>query len=215
MSKGRRMVSSLWRHVLALTLMWPLAASTAPLGTIEGVVIDDVCVVGGQPLLLNGAASHRRGYQKVAVVSLFLPGRASNINQAEAMAGSKRIRVDVLRDVTGSMASRYFINDFTNMTTTDEFKSLIPLVSEIGAQYGKLALVKKGDVIQYDWLPGQGLVVTLNGRLMWNAREAGASVASSELLYRVHLRMYTKSAVAEVEDNMFGRSRSMMMAVAR
>lgn len=207
-----------WLKVLPTLLVAGLAClecAAAPLGLIEGVLIDDTSVVSASELKLNGAAAIKRGYQKVAVVALYLKARADTSERVEAMPGAKRIRITVIKDVTGSMAARYFVNDFKNAATQEEFKQLIPFVGQIGSQYATVPLVRKGDVINLDWLPGQGMYVTYNGKEPGQLDGSKSNFMNSELLYKVHLRMYVSGNSEEVAANMLGKSNSLWTSLPK
>jgi hypothetical protein len=99
------------------------------------------------------------------------------------------------------------------VATPDEFKQLINEVGIIGSIYGSISLVRRGDVVNMDWVPGKGIFPSLNGKSLMPAETKGQYV-NSELMYRILLRMYIGGKVPqELRDNLLGRSHSMLSTV--
>ena len=119
------------------------------------------------------------------------------------------MQLTIQQDVTGSQASRYFLIDFEASATPAEFAKLITEVSQVGDIYSSLPKIKKGDVVTMDWIPGKGLVATLNGTQL-QPHGAPSPYINSELLSKVMLRMYVGGKTpAELHDNLLGLSTSM------
>lgn len=196
----RRMIL---RSLLALAA--GMAAWKAPQAAtveIEGVQVEDAIVAHGNRLVLNGAGVRKRGYFKSDVVALYLPERK---NSAEAVAkptGARRLVLVLLRDIPSATITRYFIGDFKQVATDAEFKQVINEVGQMGQIYGNMSKVNKGDVVVVDWIPGQGMVGSLNGKPFtdkpWN----------SPLFFEIYMRMYVGSTVpAAFRDALLGKGR--------
>jgi len=165
--------------------------------------------VAGVPLHLNGAGFRKRGYFKIDVTALYLQQKATTLDAVENAPGVKRVQLVIQQDVTGSQASRYFLIDFEASATPAEFAKLITEVSQVGDIYSSLPKIKKGDVVTMDWVPGKGLIATLNGNAL-TAHGAPSPYINSELLAKVMVRMYVGGKTpAELHDNLLGLSTSM------
>ena len=176
---------------------------------VSGVALDEAVTVGGVPLHLNGAGYRKRGYFKIDVTALYLQQKATTLDAAENAPGVKRVQLTIQQDVTGSQASRYFLIDFEASATPAEFAKLITEVSLVGDIYSSLPKIKKGDVVTMDWIPGKGLLATLNGNVL-TAHGAPSPYINSELLSKVMIRMYVGGKTpAELHDNLLGVSTSM------
>ena len=180
-------MQSLRRLVSALVLGCAASGAWATV-EVSGVTLDDTVTVGGVPLHLNGAGYRKRGYFKIDVTALYLQQKATTLEAAENAPGVKRVQLTIQQDVTGSQASRYFLIDFEASATPAEFAKLITEVSEVGDIYSSLPKIKKGDVVTMDWIPGKGLVATLNGTPL-QAHGTPSPYINSELLAKVMLRM--------------------------
>jgi hypothetical protein len=176
---------------------------------VSGVSLDDTVTVGGVPLHLNGAGYRKRGYFKIDVTALYLQQKMTSLEAIESSPGVKRVQLVIQQDVTGSQASRYFLIDFEASATPAEFAKLITEVSQVGDIYSSLPKIKKGDIVTMDWIPGKGLVATLNGTQL-QAHGTASPYINSELLAKVMLRMYIGGKTpAELHDNLLGLSNSM------
>jgi hypothetical protein len=176
---------------------------------VSGVSLDETVTVAGVPLHLNGAGFRKRGYFKIDVTALYLQQKYNTLDAIEKAPGAKRIQLVIQQDVTGSQASRYFLIDFEASATPAEFAQLISEVSQIGDIYSALPKIKKGDVVTMDWVPGKGMIATLNGVVL-TPHGAATAYMNNELLARVMLRMYVGGKTpTELHDNLLGLSTSM------
>ena len=201
-------MQSLRRLVSALVLGCAVSGAWAEVD-VSGVPLDETVTVGGVPLHLNGAGYRKRGYFKIDVTALYLQQKATTLEAVENAPGVKRVQLTIQQDVTGSQASRYFLIDFEASATPAEFAKLITEVSQVGDIYSSLPKIKKGDIVTMDWIPGKGLVATLNGTQL-QAHGTPSPYINSELLAKVMLRMYVGGKTpAELHDNLLGLSSSM------
>ena len=201
-------MQSLRRIVSALVLGCAVSGAWANVD-VSGVSLDDNITVGGVPLHLNGAGFRKRGYFKIDVTAVYLQQKQTSLEAIENTPGVKRVQLVIQQDVTGSQASRYFLIDFEASATPAEFAKLITEVSQVGDIYSSLPKIKKGDVVTMDWIPGKGLIATLNGNQL-TPHGAPSPYINSELLAKVMLRMYIGGKTpAELHDNLLGLSNSM------
>lgn len=198
-----RLALVLWSFLLGL------AAMPAHGVEIEGFQFDDVAVVDGHRLVLNGAGWRKRGYTKNDVIGLYLEAAQSSVEAVVRHPGRKRLLLRPLRDLPGATISRYFVNDFRLTATDTEFKSLINEVMSIGAVFGRLHALHKGDVVTIDWVPGKGLVASVNGTPQ-RFNDAGDVYLNSELMFKIILRMnLSVTASEDLRLNLLGQSTSM------
>jgi hypothetical protein len=201
-------IQSLRRIASALVLGCAVSGAWASVD-VSGVPLEETVTVGGAPLKLNGAGYRKRGYFKIDVTALYLQQKATTLEAAENAPGVKRVQLVIQQDITGSQASRYFLIDFEASATPAEFAKLITEVSQVGDIYSSLPKIKKGDIVTMDWIPGKGLIATLNGTAL-TPHGAASAYINSELLAKVMLRMYVGGKTpAELHDNLLGLSNSM------
>jgi hypothetical protein len=196
------------RVLCALLLGSALSGAWAAV-EIQGVSLDETATVAGVPLVLNGAGYRKRGYFKIDVTGVYTQARYNTLEAVEKAPGPKRVQLTVLQDITGAQASKYFLIDFEASAQPQEFAQLINEVSEVGAIYSSLPKIKKGDVINIDWIPGKGLITSMNGQVVM-LHGAPMTPINNELLARIMLRMYIGGKTPqELRDNLLGLSYTM------
>lgn len=168
-----------------------MPASAISATRLEGINVPDSIIAHGRRLNLNGAGVRKRGYFKANVVALYLPDRLMIPESIFNLDGPRRIQLSLLRDFSSSTISRIFLADFKQTATEAEFKQLINEISEIGAIYGSIKKIGAGDVVNIDWVPGQGIVTSLNDHPL------GEKPINSELAYKIYLRMFIGPTVPD------------------
>jgi hypothetical protein len=196
--------------LIAAAVAWCLqSAWAAPLGFVDGVPVEGSYSIEGNRVVLNGAALRRRAFFRTDVTAIYLREPHQTVAEIEAAGGAKRLQLTMMRDVPGSIVSRYFISDFKAVASEAEFKSLIGEIGLIGSIYANIHQVSKGDVVNVDWVPGKGMHATLNGKTL--TVEGHPPYLNNELMYRVMLRMYlVASGSDEMRENLLNKSRSML-----
>jgi hypothetical protein len=176
---------------------------------VRGIPLEEAVTIGGQQLMLNGAGYRRRGYFNIDVTGLYASAKYTTMEALENAPGAKRVELVILQEISGAQASKYFLIDFEAAATPQEFAQLINEISEIGALYSGLPRLKRGDIINIDWIPGRGLLTHLNGQV-FQAHGAPMEPINNELLGRVVLRMFVAGKTPqELRDNLLGLSTSM------
>lgn len=203
-------IDTLRRQLLAgaaasTLLPWATPANAAV--ELEGVELPETTTAYGHKLVLNGAAVRKRGYFKADVTALYLPEKRTTPDAIYKLDGIRRIQLNILREFTSSTITRIFLADFKQSATDEEFKKLIGPIGQIGAAYANVKRVSKGDVVNLDWVPGQGWMATHNGRVLTG--DGGATMAiKDELAYQIYMRMYIgPAAPEELRNGLLGLTR--------
>lgn len=128
---------------------------------VEGVTLEESALVAGTKLTLNGAGVGTRLMFKVYAMGLYLQNRARDARDALSIDGPRRLRIVMLRDVSGA--------DFDDAVTSSaaEDKDCDPHISDQMTQLGRVIArqpqgLRKGDILTLDWVPGTGTVIELN-----------------------------------------------------
>lgn len=130
---------------------------------VEGVALEDSATVGGTTLTLNGAGVGTRLMFKVYAMGLYLQTRARDARDALSVDGPRRLRIVLLRDVSGED-----FDDAVTRSAADD-KDCDPRISEQMVRLGRAIArqpqgLRKGDILTLDWVPGTGTVIELNRR---------------------------------------------------
>ncbi|MGC4059892.1 MAG: chalcone isomerase family protein [Aquabacterium sp.] len=190
----------------AASALLPFATPAQAAVELEGVELPETVMAHGRKLVLNGAAVRKRGYFKADVTALYLPEKRTTPEAIYKLDGVRRIQLNILREFTSSTISRIFLADFKQSATDEEFKRLIGPIGQIGAAYSNVKRVAKGDVVNLDWVPGQGWMASHNGKPLTG--DGTVLAIKDELAYQVYLRMYIgQAAPEELRNGLLGLTR--------
>jgi len=145
---------------VALALAAPVQAAE-----VNGVKIEDSVTVGGQKLVLNGAGMRKKFVINVYVAALYLQTKKNTTADVLAQTTPKRVTLVLQREVSSDEFGQLFITSMNKNSTKEEKAKVISQTGKFGEMFASLDKVKKGDVIHLDWIPGQGTVSTVNGKV--------------------------------------------------
>ena len=132
---------------------------------VAGVALPETVTLRGDatPLVLNGAGVRRKFFFKIYVGALYLPGPVSTAEGVFAAAGPKRVRMVFLYD---EVAREKLIRGWNEGFEANQPEAaLARLRARLDRFNGLFPDVKRGDVIDLDYLPDHGTQVWINGRL--------------------------------------------------
>jgi hypothetical protein len=144
--------------LLSVLLAFPVFAAE-----LEGVKLDDEVRAGAQALQLNGIALRTRFFFKVYVAGLYLPQKTQSAQAALEMPGPKRMTLVMLRDVGRTAFSEALLESFKESNGDlglSLFKPRVDALLEILYGTGD---AKTGTRIVFDFVPGTGTVLTVDG----------------------------------------------------
>lgn len=146
-----------------------LAAETAPsapaakaiqIGSIEYA---PELQLAGKTLKLNGAGLRKIVFFKVYGAGLYLGTKTSDPVVAMADAGPRRVRLGLLRDVSGADFIEA-LEDGLNANLTPEGKASIEKeLSALKSLMTAIGDVKENDLVDFDYVPSLGTIVSRNG----------------------------------------------------
>lgn len=179
-------------------MLWALAVRAESPPELDGVTIEDSAVVAGTKLVLNGAAIQKRGFFKTNTIALYLSEKRHTLDGVVKLEGPKRVHLVMLRDIKGFLIARQFLNDFAASATEAETRALSAQVEAIAANYARIEVLHKGDVLLIDWIPDKGIAATLNGQSMGPTQH-------NEALWAVSLRpVMGDMAPRELREQLLG-----------
>jgi len=172
-----------WLRLLATLLAWGCLAAGATPVVLEGQRFDTQLRLAGSELQLNGVGLRARAWVKGYAAGLYLPRRADSAVQALAMKGPKRLQMRMLLDVPAEEFVKAIEKGIARNTESTELPQLHDRVRRFAHQVAALGKVRKGDVVDLDYLPTAGLVLAVNGR-------ARGEAIPGEDLYAAVLRIF-------------------------
>nr|WP_315486772.1 chalcone isomerase family protein [uncultured Undibacterium sp.] len=158
MTKRRLALFSL---ACAAFLSAPALADTV---TVSGVKLEDTAQVSTQTLKLNGAGVRYKVFFKVYVAALYLPEQKSTTPEVLALPGAKRVTLVMLRDLSNDDLGQRFMDGLRNNLDITERSKFIKHMITFGQMFSLVPVLKKGDILTFDWIPGTGIVCQFNGQ---------------------------------------------------
>ncbi len=156
------------RDILLAGLAAPLAAFW-PQGSGASVVVEGhafaerIRLIDNE-LVLNGTGVRAVAWFKGYAAGLYLPRRASDAQAVQALPGPKRLRLVMLQDVPATEFSKAFVKGVSRNTDAAELDALRPRMEQFARAIDEGGQVRRGDVIDLDFLPAEGTLMLLNGQ---------------------------------------------------
>jgi Chalcone isomerase-like len=145
-----------------LTLATGLAAAATV--DVGGFKFDDTAKVASKDIKLNGAGIRTKFVAKVYAVGLYLPEKKNNTTDILKEEGPRRITLQFARDITSDMFGKAFMEGLHDNIDKAEKQRIVGQISKMGELFASVDNLKKGDVLQLDWIPGTGTQAILNGQ---------------------------------------------------
>jgi hypothetical protein len=120
-------------------------------------------VLDDTELVLNGVGVRAQLVFKGYAAGLYLVEKARSAQAVLALAGAKRLQMRMLIDVDAKEFVKAIDVGFSRNHGEAEQRALRERVALLGENIARIGTVKKGDVVNLDYLSRGGLVLTLNG----------------------------------------------------
>jgi hypothetical protein len=146
---------------LFLSLAFSQGAQAAD---VAGVNFKETVKVAGKELQLNGAGVRHKFVIKVYAAGLYLPAPKTTTDEVMKTEGPRRMQLVMLRDISADEFGSSFMSGINNNLNKDEKTRIVTQISKMGEVFAMMPSLKKGDVLDLDWIPGTGLVCGYNGK---------------------------------------------------
>ena len=156
------------RHVFAsllLTLVSALSVTSVAHATeIEGLSFDDRIRLADSDIVLNGVGLRAVAWFKGYAAGLYLPQKVSTAEAALAAKGPKRLRMKMMVEVESKEFVKAFEKGMKRNLSEAERAEMADRIARFDRTVAALAVLKKGDAVDLDWLPERGFVLSVNGQ---------------------------------------------------
>ena len=190
--------------LLRRTLLICVLASALPAWATRSITTEGVTFVGDiklaeTALQLNGVGLRAVAWLKGYAAGLYLPRKAGTEAQVLQQTGPKRLQMRMLQDVDAEEFVKAFVKGVQRNTPPADAARLGERAAQFNEVVRSLGKLKKKDVIDLDFIPGKGLVLSRNGV----AR--GAPVAGDDF-YAALLRCFigVRPADADMKVGLLG-----------
>jgi hypothetical protein len=180
------------RFLLICALAAALPARATRSVTTEGVTFAGDIRLADTALQLNGVGLRAVAWVKGYAAGLYLARKARTEAQVLETPGAKRLQLRMLQEVDAEEFVKAFHKGVERNTPAPDAARLAERVKQFDASVRGLVKLRKQDVIDLDFVPGKGLVLSRNGA----AR--GAPVAGEDF-YAALLRCFIGVRPADPE----------------
>ena len=155
-----------FRAVLVATLTGLALAPTVLALDVGGVKVEEKVKVANQDLVLNGSGLRyaAAGLVRVYVASLYLPQKSTTSAQIASLKGAKRMHLNLLREINANDFSKGLMGGMRANVPPAEQQKHFDALLRLGAIFGQIPTLKKGETITVDSIPGVGTVILVNGK---------------------------------------------------
>ena len=145
---------------IILTLIASLfMLSSLQAATLYGVDVAETTTLAEQELVLNGVGIRKKGPFKVYLGALYVGSKKKSADAVIADEGAKRVQLNMLRNLSKKKIVGAIVDGFK--ANTNDMASIQIRVDEFINYMDK---VKKGDNIQFDYVPAIGTNIMINGK---------------------------------------------------
>ncbi len=160
-----------------------LALAAEPVNPIAGVRFEPRVQLAGQNLQLNGTGLRAVAFFKGYAAALYLQQRSDSVDQVVAPGGAKRLQIRMLVDVPVAEFVKAFHVGVDRNTPESQHDGLKARMARFDGMLGPLGEMKKGDTVNLDLMPGQGMQFWLNGRAVGTPIEGDDFYAALLLIF--------------------------------
>jgi hypothetical protein len=129
-----------------------------------GVKFADTTKVAGKDLHLNGAGVRTKFIVKVYAAGLYLQEPKSTVEDVLKSEGPRRMQLVMMREISSDDFGNAFMTGLNNNVDAKDKSKIVTQISKFGEMFALLDALKKGDVLDLDWIPGTGTQCYLNGK---------------------------------------------------
>lgn len=168
------------------------APSTSQSTKYYGHEFPQQVMVAEQTLQLNGVGGRSVPviFMRVFATALYLPQAAHDSVSIIDMAGAKRIQIRMNYGVAAKEFKKALVRGIEKNHSPEQQAALAPRTQAFGKIIDSFGQVKSGDVINMDFIPNQGLIVSVNDKVK------GQPIAGADF-YAAVLRIFIGNRPAE------------------
>jgi len=142
-----------------------LVQPTVRAAALEGQSFDDSIRIANTDLHLNGLGLRGVMMIKGYVAGLYLPARASSLQDIAASTGPKRLQLRMMRAASPGDFVDALVGGMRRNSSAPEMQQLEDRIGQLTRSIQAAGAARKGDVVNFDYVPQVGTTLTLNGHV--------------------------------------------------
>ena len=151
---------------------------------IESIHYAPTTEVAGDSLTLNGAALRKKLFFKVYAAGLYVKTPTQDVNAVMNETDAARVRLGLLRDVSGESFIEALDDGLKANLTPKKEQAVAKELDELRTLMKQIGDVKVNDLVDFDYVPNKGTMVSLNGK------PVGQTIGGGRALYNAVLAIW-------------------------
>ena len=151
---------------------------------IESIHYAPTTEVAGDSLTLNGAALRKKLFFKVYAAGLYVKTPTQDVNAVMNETGAARVRLGLLRDVSGESFIEALDDGLKANLTSEKEQAVAKELDDLRTLMKQIGDVKVNDLVDFDYVPNKGTMVSLNGK------PVGQTIGGGRALYNAVLAIW-------------------------
>ncbi|MFN4004417.1 MAG: chalcone isomerase family protein [Hylemonella sp.] len=140
------------------------AALQAGAVEVAGVDFPARVELQGTALQLNGAGIRYKAVFKVYAAGLYVPRKVASLEELLKTPGPKRMAITMLREIDANELGKLFARGMEDNMERAAFAQLVPGILRMSQIFSAHKKLLPGESFAMDWIPGQGLIITVKGQ---------------------------------------------------
>lgn len=130
---------------------------------VAGVHVEDRVQLDKHQVILNGTGMRSKFMLRIYLAALYLSEKSHTAEAVLADSRAKRMSFILLRDVSGKQVVEGINQAILPNNSEEEMKTLEARMFEFEKIFTSVAEIKKGEIVNLDYIPGFGTRITING----------------------------------------------------
>lgn len=142
--------------------LWAALAMPLSAATLDGLEFSDAARLGGRELPLNGLGVRAVFIFKAYVAGLYLGERTPVAQDALRQPGPKRLQLRMLMEIGSPDIKKALVDGMQKNVTPAQWQAMQDRVLQFSRTIESIGVARRGDTINLDFLPDQGLQLAVN-----------------------------------------------------
>jgi len=131
---------------------------------IAGQTVPDTAEVAGKQLILNGAGKRVKIVFDVYVAALYTTAKTADADAVITSTAPRRVELRMLRTVSATTMYEALAEGIEANIGKDGMKKYATQIAALSKIFDEAKSASKGDIIEIDFIPGQGTILTIRGK---------------------------------------------------
>ncbi|APW42484.1 hypothetical protein RS694_08010 [Rhodoferax saidenbachensis] len=152
-------------RILIILLIWTLSISAIHASTLTGSPFESRVYLANQELRLNGMGMRKLLFIDVYAAGLYLAGKTDTPGGVAALGGPKRLQLRMLHSASPDDFIEALLPGIRRNTSPVQQAALVERLAQLERNIRVIGRTAAGDVIDFDYLPEVGTVLSVNGQV--------------------------------------------------